>query len=73
MEDFIEGPFVTETIGNGWCVRIHGSDIFESSSKWGTKPLHTLSIAKGLKSKEEAEEVMRKWLLDQLSKVGLGT
>lgn len=67
--NYILGPYVVNTMGKGWCVRIDGSDIFEEENEWGTKARHTLSIVEGLDSKEDAEKALAEWLRKTLSLV----
>lgn len=60
--DWVQGPYVTDTMGSGWCVRIDGTSIFDGLNKYGCKGRITFQIAAGLKSKEEAEQALANWL-----------
>ncbi|WVH13940.1 hypothetical protein CASP1_00017 [Alcaligenes phage CASP1] len=60
--DWVQGPYVTDTMGSGWCVRIDGTDIFADLNQHGCKGRVTFQIAHGLSSKEEAEATLAKWL-----------
>lgn len=63
--DYVLGPYVTDTIGCGWCVRIDGTDIFEGPTLCGQKNQVTLEIARGLNSRLEAEAYLTDWLSKQ--------
>ncbi|AJD82957.1 hypothetical protein PJWF_00063 [Achromobacter phage JWF] len=63
--DWVEGVYVCDTIGSGWCVRIDGTDVFEDVNRWGCKGRRVFQIARGLASKEEAEKVAAQWLANQ--------
>lgn len=65
-KDWCEKPRVTGTMGNGWCVRIDGTDVFDSINQYGCKTRRSLDIVKGLGSKEEADAYLAQWLRDQL-------
>lgn len=60
--NWIQGPYVTDTMGSGWCVRIDGTDIFADLNRYGCKGRVTFQIAEGLGSKEEAEAALSDWL-----------
>lgn len=69
FKDWVQDVQVTNTLGNGWCVHIDGSDVFDEINIHGVKTRRTLSIAPNLESKEVATDVAIKWLENQLSKV----
>ncbi len=60
--DWVQGPYVTETMGRGWCVRIDGTDIFQEVNRHGCKGRITFQIADSLKTKEEAEAALAEWV-----------
>lgn len=60
--DWVQGPYITDTVGSGWCVRIDGTNIFADLNQYGCKGRVTFQIARGLPSKEEAEKALTEWL-----------
>lgn len=60
--DWVQGPYITDTVGSGWCVRIDGTNIFADLNQYGCKGRVTFQIARGLASKEEAETALDEWL-----------
>ena len=69
-KDWCEKPRVAGTLGNGWCVRIDGTDVFDSVNQYGCKTRRSFDIVKGLGSKEEADAYLAQWLKDQLPDFG---
>jgi len=60
--NWVQGPYVTDTVGSGWCVRIDGTDVFASPNQYGCKGRITFQVAGGLSSKEEAQAALESWL-----------
>lgn len=58
---------VCNTMGIGYCVRIHGNDMHDEINQYGCKQLRTFQIASHLESQEEAEQVAEEWLKKQIS------
>ncbi|AUR82735.1 hypothetical protein NVP1271B_37 [Vibrio phage 1.271.B._10N.286.54.B4] len=69
FKDWVSDVEIAETLGNGWCVRIEGSDVFDDINRYGVKTRRTFSIAKGLTSEKEARGVARNWLESQISRL----
>ncbi|AUR88802.1 coil containing protein [Vibrio phage 1.118.B._10N.261.49.F6] len=69
FHDWVQSVHVTNTLGNGWCVRLDGSDVFDEINVHGVKTRRTLSIAKGLSSESEAKQTAVHWLKDQLKQL----
>lgn len=66
--DWVQGPYVTDTMGSGWCVRIDGTDIFSDLNRYGCKGRVSFQIARGLASTKEAETALTGWLLKSVPK-----
>lgn len=65
--DWIQPLAISNTLGNGWCVRIDGSDVFDDINQYGVKTRRSLQVASGLKSKGEARTAAIEWLNAQLA------
>ena len=66
--DWIGDVEVADTIGNGWCVRIDGCDVFDVVNNHGVKARRTFSIESNIKSEKLAQQHRISWLKDQLKK-----
>lgn len=66
VKDWCKKPEVCNTLGNGWCVRISGTDVFDGINQYGCKTLRTFDIVRGLSSEEEAKAYLAQWLSEQL-------
>jgi len=60
--NWVQGPYVTDTVGSGWCVRIDGTDVFASPNQYGCKGRISFQVAGGLGNKEEAQAALASWL-----------